>query len=38
MSVTAQVLIRTSLRRKPWIFWGERLGYRPGFMRSLPRR
>ncbi len=26
MSITAQVLIRTALRRKPWIFWGERLG------------
>ena len=30
MSVTAQLLIRTSLRRKPWIFWGERLGQRGG--------
>lgn len=30
MSVTAQWLIRTALRRKPWIFWGERLGQRGG--------
>ena len=26
MSVTAQWLIRTTLRRRPWLFWGERLG------------
>ncbi|HEX4085520.1 MAG TPA: glycosyltransferase family 4 protein [Chthoniobacteraceae bacterium] len=26
MSATAQWLMRTSLRRKPWIFWGERMG------------
>ncbi|MDR3406406.1 MAG: glycosyltransferase family 4 protein [Chthoniobacter sp.] len=26
MSATAQWLIRRRLRRKPWIFWGERLG------------
>lgn len=26
MSVTAQWLIRTVLRKKPWFFWGERLG------------
>jgi len=26
MSVTAQWLIRGGLRRKPWLFWGERLG------------
>jgi glycosyltransferase involved in cell wall biosynthesis len=30
MSVTAQWLIRTALRQKPWIFWGERLGRRGG--------
>jgi glycosyltransferase involved in cell wall biosynthesis len=30
MSLTAQWLIRTSLRHKPWIFWGERLGQRGG--------
>ena len=30
MSVTAQWLIRTALRRKPWLFWGERLGPRGG--------
>lgn len=28
MSLTGQWLIRTALRRKPWIFWGERLGAR----------
>jgi glycosyltransferase involved in cell wall biosynthesis len=26
MSLTGQWLMRTSLRRKPWFFWGERLG------------
>lgn len=26
MSVTAQWLIRMALRKKPWFFWGERLG------------
>lgn len=30
MSVTAQSIIRLKLRRKPWIFWGERLGNRGG--------
>jgi glycosyltransferase involved in cell wall biosynthesis len=30
MSLTAQWLIRTALRRRPWIFWGERLGQRGG--------
>ena len=30
MSVTAQWLLRTALRRKPWLFWGERLGQRGG--------
>ncbi len=30
MSITAQWLIRTALRGKPWIFWGERLGNRGG--------
>ena len=30
MSITGQWLIRTALRRKPWIFWGERLGNRGG--------
>lgn len=31
MSLTGQWLIRTALRRRPWIFWGERLGApRPG--------
>ncbi|HEX8309720.1 MAG TPA: glycosyltransferase family 1 protein, partial [Chthoniobacteraceae bacterium] len=35
MSVTAQLLIRTSLRHKPWIFWGERLGYRAGLHEKL---
>jgi len=30
MSVTAQWLIRTQLRYKPWFFWGERLGQRGG--------
>lgn len=30
MSLTGQWLIRTALRNKPWIFWGERLGKRPG--------
>lgn len=34
-SVTAQLLIRTSLRRKPWIFWGERLGERGGLHRRM---
>jgi len=29
MSVTAQWLMRRTLRRKPWIFWGERLAERP---------
>ena len=27
MSVTAQWLIRTSLRKRPWLFWGERLSH-----------
>ncbi len=26
MSITAQWLMRTALRRMPWMFWGERLG------------
>ena len=26
MSATAQWLMRAALRRKPWVFWGERLG------------
>src|SRR3954467_9628238 len=26
MSLTAQWLMRGPLRRRPWIFWGERLG------------
>jgi glycosyltransferase involved in cell wall biosynthesis len=30
MSVTAQWLIRTALRDRPWMFWGERLGDRGG--------
>lgn len=30
MSVTAQWLIRSALRGKPWLFWGERLGQRGG--------
>lgn len=31
MSVTAQWLVRVTLRRKPWVFWGERFAERaPG--------
>jgi glycosyltransferase involved in cell wall biosynthesis len=29
MSATAQWLMRTGLRRKPWIFWGERFAEKP---------
>jgi glycosyltransferase involved in cell wall biosynthesis len=29
MSVTAQLLMRTTLRKIPWVFWGERLAQRP---------
>jgi glycosyltransferase involved in cell wall biosynthesis len=35
MSLTGQWLMRTSLRRKPWIFWGERLSRGGAFHRRL---
>jgi glycosyltransferase involved in cell wall biosynthesis len=35
MSLTAQILMRTALRRKPWFFWGERLGRRGGLHEWL---
>jgi poly(glycerol-phosphate) alpha-glucosyltransferase len=34
MSITAQWLLRFALRRKPWVFWGERLGQRSGLHRA----
>jgi glycosyltransferase involved in cell wall biosynthesis len=34
MSVTAQCLMRGPLRRKPWVFWGERLAPRPPSRRD----
>ncbi len=35
MSLTAQWLMRTRLRRKPWIFWGERLSRGGALHRQL---
>ena len=38
MSATAQWLMRCGLRRKPWIFWGERLAERPASWRDAFHR
>lgn len=35
MSLTAQWLMRTALRKKPWIFWGERLSRGGALHRQL---
>ena len=35
LSLTAQWLMRTTLRTKPWIFWGERLGRRGPFRKQM---
>jgi glycosyltransferase involved in cell wall biosynthesis len=35
MSITGQWLMRASLRRKRWIFWGEKLGRRTGLHARL---
>jgi glycosyltransferase involved in cell wall biosynthesis len=35
VSLTAQWLMRTRLRNKPWIFWGERLGRRGPLRRQM---
>ena len=35
VSLTAQWLMRTTLRNKPWIFWGERLSRRGPFRKQV---
>lgn len=37
MSITAQRMMRASLKRRPWIFWGEMLGQRKGVHEWLTR-